>query len=1148
MKIMTDRIKRYLTAAVMMFTLVLQTVMPLTGTATVYAAADPGTGAPAVELGTGALYNPQGAGSEWNGCYVYFGNQGNYPICFRVLDKNSTAYGAGSILLDSAYALSRRHMDENGGTDYANSSIRSYLNSEFYMGNFSRTERQAILQSSGNGGDTPLSGDYIFLPDQSEMQDAAYGLGNPGTLAKENMRIYDTDATYALRTAAGSGYAAVDAAGNMTSVSPDELVYIAPALNLNPDAIAFTYPAEEYKPVYLAPVATTDDNYYQLTLKGGSGFAAARKDNSNNVVPAGYGFLVDVQSIGEADPGVNYSGISGMLTDADGNVTAYGMLSEIAATGDVLVNIPAETPAGDYTLYVFAEDVRSVHIDHAVDYASNFAAIKIRVGEANAVSEEVKEAIDTQNEKKQQVAGAKKKTEQSAQASQAVAQKTQTKQADQKQAPKAVAHKISLEIEGKGQLKSNVATATVGSVIVLTPTPDKDWHFKEWQSGDVSVASDNKFTMPDKDITVKALFEKNSNNHAVKLGYMENSTVELSATSAVKGTKIKAKCNPKTGFHFVKWNSEGLTNDLKNENPITFTMPDNDVLIQAVCERDQAKLYKITVSESGQGSAYAEYDKAQANVWVNVYATPARGWRFVRWDSREVNPGGQFKFLMPAKEVRLTAVFEKNPESTYAVSTVTRGEGGQLWTTSDKGSPRTGFTRGEKVMVQTKLQNGYILQSLRADGVDLTTDSRTGAKYFYMPERNVTLTAVFEKEAEQEHEAYLVVSGDGGAWTQNTKGENVRFFKEGEQVLIQTTSNTSQLDSITSRDAKISMVSDGSYSASFTMPKGGATVYVNFKKADEEYEAYLVVKGEGSAWTCDSSDKKRTKFRTGERVFIGIDTSKAELDSIKSNDVTLNRAAGAYESYFDMPGGGATVYVNFKDVPAPAPAPDPTYKVTIRTSGDGSAWTQKADGTNTDTFKAGEQVILQTVHNTAPIESIGSADVAVQTGAPGDGSFTMPSKNVSITIKFGTAVRKNDVVIGSVNGPGNVYVTGADGSARNRFSAGDKVYLNLSGDNVVWDRWEWDDSALNVGVEGNRLAFTMPDHNVTLTIYTKSTAAPEPEQQPDPASVAIVTDDGSEASAWDVDWEELLAVFEEEEAGSETGAETGAEEGGEADG
>ena len=289
-----------------------------------------------------------------------------------------------------------------------------------------------------------------------------------------------------------------------------------------------------------------------------------------------------------------------------------------------------------------------------------------------------------------------------------------------------------------------------------------------------------------------------------------------------------------------------------------------------------------------------------------------------------------------------------------------------------------------------------------------------------------------------------------------------------------------------------------------------------------------MVKGEGSAWTCDSSDKKRTKFRTGERVFIGIDTNKAELDSIKSNDVTLNRAAGAYESYFDMPEGGATVYVNFKDVPAPAPAPDPTYKVTIRTSGDGSAWTQKADGTNTDTFKAGEQVILQTVHNTAPIESIGSADVAVQTGAPGDGSFTMPSKNVSITIKFGTAVRENDVVIGSVNGPGNVYVTGADGSARNRFSAGDKVYLNLSGDNVAWDRWEWDDSALNVGVEGNRLAFTMPDHNVTLTIYTKSTAAPEPEQQPDPASVAIVTDDGSEASAWDVDWEELLAVFEEE--------------------
>ncbi|MCR5675431.1 MAG: DUF6273 domain-containing protein [Lachnospiraceae bacterium] len=1091
-------------------------------------ASAPDNSARAVELGIGALSNPVSNGGEWDGSFVYFGNQGNYPICFRVLDTDSKAYGSDSVLLDANYALSRTAFDKNGSVDWSDSDLRKYLNSEFLMGNFSQTERNAILPSVKNGSDgaSSLNGDYVFVLDQAEAQNQDYGYGDYGTLTKENMRFNATDAEYALRSSINGQIQTVDATGGISSAGASDMIYYSPALNMNAEDVAFTYPAEDDKPAYLAPVGAADDNYYKLTMKGGDGFAAKRKDNADNAVPAGYGFLVDVQDVGSAEKGVNYSRISGMLVDATGNVASYGMLSDIAATGEVLVNVPASTPAGDYTLYVFAEDVKSDYYDHATDYASNFAPIKVHVDDANAVSEEAVQAIEKQNAEKTEAVQAKTQKSdqqtkpQAAQQAQTQKQSTQKQQkqqtqqqTQQKTAPQAVAHKINLNTEGNGKVQASVQSATVGTVIVMTPTPDNGWHFKGWQSSDVSVAADNKFTMPDKDITVKAIFEKNANTHAIKLAYMERSTVELSATNAPKGTKVKAKCKPVAGNHFVRWEVEGLSYDPKSENPLTFTMPDNDVLIKAVCEEDKAQEYTITMKVNGQGSAAAAYNKAQANVWVNLSANPAEGWRFVRWDSNEVNPGGQSKFLMPAKNVTLTAVFEKIPESSFAVSTVIRGEGGKLWTTAANGTPKTSFTRGEKVVVQTQLENKYKLNSLKADGVDLTKDSTTGAIYFYMPNKSVTLTAVFEREAEKEHEAYLVVSGDGNAWTQNAKGENVRYFKEGERVYIQTMSHNAQVESIQSRDVKIEQAS-GAYDAYFDMPAGGATVYVAFKTVETEYDACINVSGNGGAWTTDASNNAKTSFKAGERVYIQTVHNESELESIRSNDVAIGPGNDKYDGYFDMPRGGATIRVSFKNA---APAPDPTYTITFQCTGDGSAWATNANGESKSTFKAGDKVLIQTVHNSADIKSISAGNVQISPYNGTDGAFDMPAGDVTVKIVFEAQVRDYAVSIASLQGPGNVYPVDGSGASRNRFQAGEQVILALNGEEVTWDSYSSNDPAVAITTNGRgQLIFNMPAHDLQLMIVTKSTAV-EHHDEPDPAAISTVGDDGEIDSFWDDD-------------------------------
>ena len=74
--------------------------------------------------------------------------------------------------------------------------------------------------------------------------------------------------------------------------------------------------------------------------------------------------------------------------------------------------------------------------------------------------------------------------------------------------PAHVEYTITVKTGGNGTASASHAKAVVGTEITLTATPDEGYHFKEWQviSGDVTIVN-NKFTMPDGNVEVKAIFE-----------------------------------------------------------------------------------------------------------------------------------------------------------------------------------------------------------------------------------------------------------------------------------------------------------------------------------------------------------------------------------------------------------------------------------------------------------------------------------------------------------------------------------------------------------------------------------------------------------------------------------------------------------------
>ena len=68
---------------------------------------------------------------------------------------------------------------------------------------------------------------------------------------------------------------------------------------------------------------------------------------------------------------------------------------------------------------------------------------------------------------------------------------------------------VTVTTEGSGTAFATPSTAVAGKEIALTATPDEDHHFKEWQviSGGVTI-KDDKFTMPNDDVKIMAIFEE----------------------------------------------------------------------------------------------------------------------------------------------------------------------------------------------------------------------------------------------------------------------------------------------------------------------------------------------------------------------------------------------------------------------------------------------------------------------------------------------------------------------------------------------------------------------------------------------------------------------------------------------------------------
>ena len=208
---------------------------------------------------------------------------------------------------------------------------------------------------------------------------------------------------------------------------------------------------------------------------------------------------------------------------------------------------------------------------------------------------------------------------------------------------------VTMVIDGYGNAVVRPNPAKEGEEIQLTPIPDRGYHFKEWQatSGKIMITND-KFTMPAENVTVKAIFEVDT--YTVRLdandGTIASGKDVTSYTYGVGATLPTADDMTYTGHTFKGWyDNEGLTGD-----PVT-AIGDTETGNKEYWAKWEINQYTITVKP--------ENGKADITITQN-YGTPItaptltrEGYQFNGWDKA-------FPITMPAEDLTITAQWTVN--------------------------------------------------------------------------------------------------------------------------------------------------------------------------------------------------------------------------------------------------------------------------------------------------------------------------------------------------------------------------------------------------------------------------------------------------------------------------------------------------------
>ena len=290
-----------------------------------------------------------------------------------------------------------------------------------------------------------------------------------------------------------------------------------------------------------------------------------------------------------------------------------------------------------------------------------------------------------------------------------------------------------LECEN-GEIVGDIGTFIKGKgVLKLEAKPDEGYYFSSWSGADFAEQNVTLDTAEaENSYTLSAVFEKYS--YKITVTTLGKGYVEKSADYVDYGGSVTLTAIPDYGYFFDRWRYQY---ELRHENPLTISNIQGDVTEEAWFLPNQVEVALIVQSPDGNVGGMIEVtdysipqfeDKWQYGGELTIVATPAEGYRFIKW-SDGVSTSVR-NFLVPASDTSLTAYFRRY-EYDIDISAENHGKI-ELTTGGVTAEGKATAKHFDDVLLKITPDFGWRVSEILLDGVPITaqaTITRHEARY-----------------------------------------------------------------------------------------------------------------------------------------------------------------------------------------------------------------------------------------------------------------------------------------------------------------------------------------------------------------------------------------------------------------------------------
>ena len=227
--------------------------------------------------------------------------------------------------------------------------------------------------------------------------------------------------------------------------------------------------------------------------------------------------------------------------------------------------------------------------------------------------------------------------------------------------------------------------------------------------------------------------------------------------------------------------------------------------------------YTVTLTNDGNGTASASATSAAAGTEITLTAVPNTGYHFKEW---KVISGSMTitnnKFTMPAENVEVKAVFEKDAPTTCSLTTQVNGGNGTI------SASKTGLTAGSTETITFTPDAGYEIDTVTVNG---TATSVSGNTLNVTMNENKTVVVTY-KAVE-----YNITVTDGKA----TVDAGSEISKAAQGTIVTLTANAAPSGKVFDKwevvSGGITLADANSATTTFTMPASAVSVKATYKNA-----------------------------------------------------------------------------------------------------------------------------------------------------------------------------------------------------------------------------------------------------------------------------------------------------------------------------